>query len=289
MLRLDPQVLLAAYVTLLGACLGSFANVVIARLPEVQSLVRPRSRCPRCGVAIAWYDNLPVLSYLALRGRCRHCRGGIAARYPLVELLMAGLALALETRLGFGPELLVWLPLGTALVCIVFLDIDHFWIPDVITAPAAVWLLASAWLPGRPGLGATLLGALPALGLWGVGSGYARLAGREGLGLGDVKLFALLGMALGWHDALVLLLWAALQGVVLGSLVLLAGGHRGALDGPVPAALADDADWQPPAHAVPFGPFLVLAALEVQLLPEVFSAGHQRLVQACVDLLLRTS
>lgn len=278
------QPLAQAWTVLVGACLGSFVNVVVARLPQALSVVRPRSRCPRCMAGIAWYDNVPLLSYLLLRGRCRACRASIAARYPLVEGLMAALAGALFVRYGFSAGLLVWLPLTAALLAVAFIDIDYWWVPDVITLPAMGWALATAWLPGRPGLLAAALGVLPAALLWLTGWLISRIGRREALGLGDVKLLAALGMALGPRDALAALALASLQGAAIGALVIAFGGHRGA-PGPLPAALADDADWQPDPHAVPFGPFLVLGALQVVLLPDLFAALQGRLLAALLPLL----
>lgn len=274
---LDPALahLMFFYVVVLGACLGSFANVVIARLPHSQSLMRPRSRCPTCAQPIAWYDNLPIVSYLVLRGRCRGCRTGIPLRYLLVEVLGAGVAAALFVRFGLSADLALWLLLSTALIAIAFLDIDHWWVPDVITYPAMVLALAMAWAPGRLGPVAALVGLAPALLMLTVGWGFEKIAGKEGLGLGDVKLLALLGLALGIMDGFTVLLLAALQGALIGTLVIATGGHKSAAP---PMPQDPDDDWTPHPHAVPFGPFLVLATFEVVLLPEIFATWHQQLV-----------
>lgn len=269
-----------AYTVLIGACLGSFVNVVVARLPNDESVVRPRSRCPQCKSMIAWYDNLPIVSWLLLRGKCRRCQAPISPRYILVETLMAGLAGALFVRLGPGWGLVAWMPLAAALLAITFLDIDHWWVPDVITYPAMVWALVTAWLPGQPGLLQAGLGLLPAVLLFSVGWAFERFTGTEGLGFGDVKLLALLGLALGLSDSLTTLMLAALQGVAVGAFVVWRGGHASAASKePVPAALQDDADWEPRPHAVPFGPFLTLGAFEVLLLPDIFSGWHHRIAE----------
>ncbi len=265
------------YVVLVGACLGSFINVVLARLPHGASLVRPRSHCLACQVPIAWYDNVPIVSYMVLRGRCRRCHKPIPMRYWLIEVLMAGLAAALWVRLGTGWSLLVWLPLSTALVAITFLDIDFWWVPDVIVFPAMIWVVITCWLAGRPGPLPTVLGLLPALLLLGFGWAFSRIAGKEGLGLGDVKLLALLGLALGVQDVLAVLFLGSLQGAVLGGVIIAMGGHKGFVGAQTPAALEDDKDWEPDPHAVPFGPFLILAAFEVLLLPDLFGDWHQRI------------
>ncbi|MEK7705272.1 MAG: prepilin peptidase [Myxococcota bacterium] len=268
--------LLVTYVVLVGAALGSFVNVVVARLPLGLSIVRPRSRCPACERTIRWYDNVPIVSYLLLRGRCRGCKAHIAIRYLLVELLMAALAGGLWTRFGWSLELAVWLLLVAALLAVLFLDIDYWWVPDVITFPAMALAAAASLLPGGLTPAQAAIGLAPAALLWAVAWGFERLTGREGMGLGDVKLLALIGLAVGAVDALSVLLLAALQGVVLGAVVLVTGGHRGAGATTVGGDTAGD-DWVPPPRAIPFGPFLVLATLEVVLLPGQLGALPMRL------------
>jgi leader peptidase (prepilin peptidase)/N-methyltransferase len=270
--------LVFAYITAIGACVGSFVNVVVSRLPEALSVVRPRSRCPQCLQPLAWYDNVPVLSYVLLRGRCRACHKRIALRYVLVEVLAAGLFAALYVRFGLSWPLAVWLPLSAALLAITFLDIDHWWVPDSITYPGMAYALATQLLPGRMGLVQAALGLVPALLLFGVGWVFERVTKKEGMGLGDIKLLAMLGLALGIADSFTLLMLAALQGAAMGTLIIATGGHKDATaaGGAIPVALADD-DWEPHPHAVPFGPFLALATFEVVLLPQVFGAWHARL------------
>lgn len=273
-----PTWFVATYLGLIGAVVGSFLNVVIARLPEGVSLVRPRSRCPRCAHAIAWYDNIPLASWLWLRAKCRHCKAPIAVRYPLVEAITASLFVAVYAELGLSYDLLLWLPLTAAFVAIVFLDIDHWWIPDVIVFPGMLLALGYAFVPGGLSPQAALFGVLPALFIWGVAWVFARVTGKEGLGLGDVKLLALLGLALGPVAALTILLLASVQGSVIGILVLLMGGHKPQVEAepkaaaPAPeardASEADEPEWTPPPRAIPFGPFLVLGAFEVLLLPQ---------------------
>lgn len=257
---------LLVYVVLVGACLGSFVNVVIARLPQGMSVIRPGSRCPKCNTPIRWYDNVPVLSYLLLRGRCRSCNTEIAARYMLIEAAMACLACALYVRFGATLDLLFWLPLTAALLAITFLDIDYFWVPDVIVLPATALAVLYVFRPGGDGSLTTLLGLIPAALLLAVALGFKWVLGKEGLGFGDIKLLALLGLLVGPMQSLSLLLLATVQGAVIGSLVVWRGGH-------VSKPLGADDDWQPPPRAIPFGPFLVLATLEVVLLPDVFGQG----------------
>ena len=290
------QLLLLCYFAAMGACVGSFVNVVVVRLQAGLSLVRPRSRCPRCGNPIAWYDNIPLLSFVLLRGRCRVCRQAIPWRYPLVELLTTAIFAALFVRFGVGPRLVMWLPLSAALIAIVFLDLDAWWIPDAITYPAMLWASAWAFAPGGPGVRGILTGALPAVFLWLIAWGFQRLTGREGMGMGDVKLLALMGLVLGGLSGLFALFLASVQGTVLGGLLLLLRGDEAPTDalasapehiptsapGSAPTEDNDDT-WQPPPHAVPFGPFLVLATFEVLLLPDWFRALPWRLATAFLE------
>lgn len=301
--------LFGTYIGILGAALGSFLNVVIARLPAGTSLVRPGSHCPRCGHAIAWYDNIPIVSWILLATRCRHCQARISARYPIVELLMAVLAVALWLRFGLSWELLLWLPLVGALLAITFLDIDHWWIPDVIVWPGIAWAALGALLPGGLTVLESALGVLPAGLLWVVAFVFERVTGREGLGFGDIKLLALLGLAVGPAGAITILFLAAVQGSVIGIFVVATGGHHSpettqapqqdatdavaasadsapratnAADEPrtsdtdMPrladaAASEEDETWTPHPRAIPFGPFLVLGTFELVLMPQVFA------------------
>ncbi len=209
----------------LGAILGSFVNVVIHRLPRGESLVRPRSHCPRCGKTIAAFDNVPIASYLLLRGRCRHCRAPIPARYPLVEALGAMLlpAVVLTTPL-------LWLAAANALfalalLAVLFIDYDHRIIPDEITLPGAGLGLLCAWLGPRP-LPDALWGiVLGGGGLLAVALLYQLVARREGMGLGDVKLMAMVGAFCGWRGALVTIILGSLIGSVIG--LMLIAGRRG--------------------------------------------------------------
>ncbi len=217
---LDPAILGLVWSLCVGAALGSFAGVCIARWPAEGSILRPASRCDHCRRALRWFDNLPLLAYPLCGGRCRRCRARIGARTWLLELMGAALGSALWLRFGASFDLLVWLLLFCGLLVVIFLDLDHFWVPDLVTYPGAVWALLCAMLPGRLGLPAALAGLLPALLLWLTGWAFERLTGKEAMGLGDVKLLAMLGLALGAPQTLLLLLLAALQGSVLGFLLL---------------------------------------------------------------------
>jgi len=271
-----------AWGALLGSVVGSFLNVVVARLPEGESVVHPRSRCPACAAPIAWYDNVPVLSWLLLRARCRRCRAPISARYPLVEALVGLLGALAVARHGLAPAAAAELAFGSLLVALAFIDLDTWLLPFALSLPLAALGLAAGWLGLAPSgsLGGALLGGsagfLAFLVVHLVGEKVFR---REAMGFGDVVLLGGIGGWLGAGALLPVILLSSLQGSAVGIVLLLlgkgqpgppvaeglAGGETG--DGPVPAPLEED-DWIPPRNAVPFGPFLALAALEWLLLGE---------------------
>jgi leader peptidase (prepilin peptidase) / N-methyltransferase len=263
--------IVAVFGALLGAVVGSFLNVVIARVPAGQSVVRPRSRCPRCHAPIAWYDNVPIVSWIALRARCRRCRAPISARYPLVEGAVAGAALFALARHGVGAAALAELVLVALLLALAAIDLDTWLLPYALTLPLiALGLGASA-------LGLTLAGgfASAAAGAavgFGVFAAIAlvgeRLLKKEALGWGDVWLLAGIGAWLGLPALLPVVLLASLQGSVVGLVLLRLGrGEPGPEEGG--AATADG--WIPPRHAVPFGPFLAAGAVEWLYLAEPIS------------------
>lgn len=238
---------LAVFAGIFGAMVGSFLNVVIHRVPRGESVVHPRSRCPRCASQIAWYDNLPILSWLLLRGRCRGCGESISARYPLVELVSALLAAALAVRLGPGVAALAAFYFAASLLALTYIDLDVQLLPDRITLPGIVIGLAVAFLapPGdrlvEPQ--AALAGALLGGGiLWLVAWAYHAVSGREGMGGGDVKLLAMIGAFLGWQGVLLTLLLASFIGSAIG----------------IGLMIRQRADSK---LAIPFGPFLALGAL----------------------------
>jgi leader peptidase (prepilin peptidase)/N-methyltransferase len=223
----------------LGTVLGSFFNVVIHRLPRGESVVSPRSRCPHCGRAIQWWDNIPLVSFLVLGGRCRSCRRPIAWRYPAVELATA--VLLVSAWLRFGPSgdglgLLTASVLSLLLVPIFFIDLEHRLVPNVITYPGIVVALLLAAAGGR------LINA--AIAAAGAGAVFLAIAliSRGGMGGGDVKLAAMLGAFLGWPDAAVAILLAFIGGAAAG-VALIVAGLRTRKD------------------AIPFGPALAAGAL----------------------------
>jgi leader peptidase (prepilin peptidase)/N-methyltransferase len=203
---------------LLGLVVGSFANVCVYRLPRRQSIVSPPSRCPACGALIRARDNVPVLSWLLLRGRCRSCRAPISPRYPAVEAANGLLWLALAVLRGPRAQTFVAMALVTALLVLSLIDLDHQLLPDAITLPGIAAGLAASFLPGsavRP-LGALLAAAGGWLAFAAVAKAYQRLRGVEGLGQGDWKMAAMLGAFLGWPPMLLTVLLASVAGTLVG-------------------------------------------------------------------------
>ena len=211
---------------LLGLVVGSFANVCVHRLPLGQSVVTPPSRCPACGTLIKAYDNLPVLGWLLLGGRCRSCRAPISWRYPVVEAANGLLWLALAYLHGPAPRTFVEMALVSALLVLSLIDLEHQILPDVITLPGIALGLAASFLPGSAPapLGAALAAAGGFLAFAAVAKTYEKTRGIEGLGQGDWKLAAMLGAFLGWQKMLLTVLLASVAGTLVG---LLAIGLRG--------------------------------------------------------------
>jgi leader peptidase (prepilin peptidase)/N-methyltransferase len=227
---------------LVGLLWGSFANVCIARIPVNESVVRHRSRCPRCARAIAWYDNVPVLSFLWLRGKCRRCGLPISWQYPLVELATGALFPATLAAFQWEPRALVFLPFVLALVVVTGIDLWHRIIPDRITIGGAAVGFVATTLTGFLTWKESLLGAAIGFSLfYALAWGYRRWKGVDGLGFGDVKFLAMLGAWLGPKSLLPIVVVASITGSVVGLALMRRG--RG---------------MQTP---IPFGPFLVLGAL----------------------------
>ena len=233
------------YLFVFGAIVGSFLNVCILRIPAGESVVAPRSRCGSCERTIAWYDNLPLLSWLVLRGRCRHCGASISFRYFVVELLTGLAAVAVFYRVGLGFEWVVVFAFTASLIVITFIDLDHRIIPDVISLPGIVagFVLSARHDPWLPAMVNSLIGILFGGGiLFAVAWGYEKATGREGMGGGDVKLLAMIGAFLGWQSIPFTLLVSSLSGSIIGiSLMWWTGSDT--------------------KYAIPFGPFLAIGAL----------------------------
>ncbi len=231
--------LFAVWLFVMGLVVGSFLNVVIARVPEGLSVVHPRSRCPKCGHGLAWYENIPVVSWLALRARCSGCKAPISARYPMVELLTGVLYFACLKRFGWTYELVPALVLVSVLVPLTFIDLDHWILPFSLTLPGIAAGLVLAVPRGSDWLWDAALGA--ALGFLAFRSmeymGWMVFR-KEALGAGDKYLVALLGAFLSWRALLGILLFASLQGAVVGSVMLLLTGRAGPRsDDPEPSPL----------------------------------------------------
>ncbi len=238
-----PTQVLAVFTFIFGAVTGSFLNVCIYRLPLEQSVITPRSRCMECGASIAWYDNIPLISWFLLRGRCRNCQASFSIRYPLVELLTGGLTLLLFLRFGLSLSFIIYFLLTAALIVITFIDFDHQIIPDEISLPGiGIGFLASFFLP-EPGWLSSLSGIIAG---WGslalVFYAYLWLTGREGMGGGDAKLLAMLGAFLGIKAVPFIVFASSLVGSIVGlSLMALQRKDR---------------------HlAIPFGPYLAMGAV----------------------------
>lgn len=237
------QGVLEVFIFVLGACLGSFFNVVIYRLPAGKSIVHPGSKCPECATPIAFYDNIPLVSYLLLRGRCRICHTRISFRYPLVEALTGTMGLALFARYGLHFQFCIEFFFVSVLILISFIDLDTYTIPDVLSIPgvAAGFMLSFfsmrlTWLDSL--LGIAVGGGL----LYLVAYLYMRIRHQDGLGGGDIKLLGMIGAFVGVSGVVFTVLLASLVGSLTG-LALMARSRKGL------------------STMLPFGPFLAFGAV----------------------------
>jgi leader peptidase (prepilin peptidase)/N-methyltransferase len=207
--------------TLFGLIWGSFLNVVIHRLPLGLSLVSPRSRCPSCERPVAAYDNVPLLSYLLLGGRCRHCKASISIRYPFVEAAVGAASLLAFVRQGASLLAAAELAFVAAMVALIFIDFDHQILPNRITLPGTAVGLALSGPRTEISFVEAVLGAcLGAVLLFLVAEVYFRLRKLEGLGMGDVKMMAMVGAYLGWKGVLLTLFLGSLSGSLVGLMVM---------------------------------------------------------------------
>lgn len=236
---IDPLSIFAA--AIFGALIGSFLNVCIYRLPLGKPIGMARSACRQCQRQLAWYENVPVVSYLALRGRCRTCRASISLQYPIVELLTAVMFAAAWWYYGPGLLLASRLIFGCALIVLFAIDLEHHLLPNAVTLPGImVGFLFSLMI--EPGWRSSLIGIVIGGGvLWLIAEGYYRLRHEEGLGMGDVKMLAMIGAFLGWPLTLVTLMMASFAGSLIGLGMI--ASRRGGLK-----------------YALPFGTFLSLGA-----------------------------
>jgi len=231
------------FVFALGAIIGSFLNVCIVRLPRGESLIRPASHCPQCNAPIKFYDNIPLVSYIILRGKCRHCNKRISLQYPVVEALTGLMTVALFMKYGPTVQFLLLLLFSSALLIITFIDLAHQIIPDAISIPGIPCGLGASLLIPTVSWQESLLGILVGGGLLlFIAFGYKWITGRDGMGGGDIKLLAMMGAWLGWKAIPFIILASSLIGLLVGggSGLLLKKGLRA---------------------KIPFGPFLAIASL----------------------------
>jgi leader peptidase (prepilin peptidase)/N-methyltransferase len=226
-----------------GAAVGSFLNVLIFRIPEGQSIVLPSSHCPNCGHAIRFYDNIPIISYLILRGKCRDCNEKISVQYPVVEAVTALMSLLLLLKFGLSFKYLSSFIFTCALIVITFIDLRHQIIPDVISLPGIPVFFFLAVFFMNLTVWESLLGILIGGGcLFAIAFLYEIITKREGMGGGDIKLLAMLGAFLGWKSLFFILFVSSLLGAIVGVSAMIIKG-------------------QDMKYAVPFGPFLSIAAV----------------------------
>ena len=244
----------------LGALIGSFLNVCIHRLPRCESIVWPGSHCPSCGTSIAYYDNIPLLSYLWLMGHCRTCRSSISMRYPVVEAVNAAGYVMILARFGLTWTTVLYSALFSALLVVTGTDLTHRIIPNVVTVPGIVIGLLGAATVLPVGLMNALLGVAIGGGiLWALAWASPYLFGKEGMGGGDIKLLAMIGAFLGWKPALLTIMVGSLSGSLIGlSLIGLGLMKRD--------------------EYIPFGPFLVFGALVSMFFAQPLLEWYQTLL-----------
>jgi len=238
------SLLIVSLIFIFGMCIGSFLNVCIYRLPTSKSISDPpRSICPGCNRPIRFYDNIPVLSYIWLRGKCRNCNAPISFRYPMVELMTGIVALGLLFKFGLSLESLVYFVFISSLLVITFIDLDHRIIPDIITLPGIpIGLVVSFALP-TISFKASVLGLLIGGGsLWLVSWAYSLIAKRDGMGGGDIKLLAMIGTIIGWKGVIFTVFASSVMGSCVGITIMLIKGKN-------------------MKYAIPFGPFLSIGAI----------------------------
>ena len=235
--------ILNIFAFIFGAVVGSFLNVCIFRLPGKESIIKPLSRCPHCHHPIRYYDNIPLISFILLKGKCRDCQEKISWRYPLVELITASLSLLLFLKFGLSLTFLTIFIFTAVLIIIAFIDLDHQIIPDILTLPgipvfflAGIFIMKVYWLEALIGL---LIGGGV---LFAIAFVYEAITKREGMGGGDIKLLAMIGGFFGWKSLIFILLFSSFAGALVG----------------ITAMIIQKKDLK---YAVPFGPFLAAAAV----------------------------
>ena len=238
-----PHSIMIFFSLLFGLAIGSFLNVCIHRIPLKMSIINPPSTCPQCGENIRFYDNIPLMSYIFLLGKCRNCGESVSIRYPLVELITGLLSVALFVRYGISGSYFLFLAFSAALVIISFIDLQHQIIPDVISLPGILFGLAVSFLFSHITWYDSLIGIIAGGGsLYLIAVVFEKLTGKEGMGGGDIKLLAMIGAWMGWKALPFIVLLSSFTGSIIGGVSLLISrqGLR---------------------TKIPFGPFLALGAL----------------------------
>ncbi len=234
---------MVAYSALFGLALGSFLNVCIYRIPLKKSIVFPPSSCPVCGERIKFYDNIPLISYIFLLGKCRHCKTSLAWHYPLVEAITGLLSVALFIRYGLSYQYFLSLLFTSSLVMISFIDLHHQIIPNVLSLSGIILGFAASFVLENISWSDSLIGIVAGGGsLYLVAFAYEYITGKEGMGMGDIKLLAMIGAWMGWNLLHLVILMSSLAGIIVGVPFLIFAG-KGL------------------RARIPFGPFLALGAL----------------------------
>ena len=238
---MDPFLFFVVFIGIVGLMVGSFSNVCVHRIPLHISVVSPRSRCPSCGRSIAWYDNIPLVSWALLRGKCRHCHSPISVRYPILELLMGLSWAGLAWHFGFSPQLLQALVLVSLLWILTLIDLETGLLPNLLTFPGiAIGLAFSFWLGYWQD---AVIGVVAGYGVfWLVARLFLMVTGREGMGYGDFKLLAMLGAFMGWQALPFIIFASSLVGAVVG-IIFLYVSRKGM------------------RTEIPFGPYLAVAGM----------------------------
>ena len=256
----DPVILILVF--LFGISFGSFLNVLIYRLPLKKSLVNPPSECPECGSRVKFYDNIPIVSYIILGGKCRYCKKNISLRYPLIEILSGLLTVFAIYSFGISVSGIEATYLSLIFLAIFFIDLDHTIIPDVFTIPGIIIGIAVSFLPGSMvGWKQSLIGIA-------VGGGAFMLVGilgqiifkKEALGFGDVKYAAMVGAFLGWKNLILMLIVASFLGSIIGISLIYLSGKKGK------------------STYIPFGPFLTVGAWIAMYFGEDLIKAYLKLV-----------
>lgn len=241
---MDISLVVTVAAFLFGSIIGSFLNVVILRLPDPSaSIAVPPSHCPKCNSSLNWYENIPILSYLFLRGRCGHCQVSISPQYPIVEFLTGLLAVAVVATFGLSPTALGYFVFCAALVTIIWIDLHHQIIPDLISLPGIILGFSFSFVSVFVTWQDSLIGLLAGGGIfYAISYSYYLLRRQEGLGGGDIKLLAMLGAFLGWQSLLFIIFASSVTGTVAGLFAMRSQKKGG-------------------ATRIPFGPFLALSGL----------------------------